>query len=71
MRRRRLALAFGLAVLLALAFAELSACRKKATMPAYPGPAKLPTAAPYKPPPTRVWPTLKPGQPTLVPPLPR
>jgi hypothetical protein len=70
MRRRRFAAALALAALLGLVWVEGSGCRRKTAPAAYPGPAKLPTAAPYKPPPTRVWPTLRPGQPTLRPTLP-
>jgi hypothetical protein len=70
-RRRRLSLFLAPAALLGFLWLDLSACRKKTQTPAYPGPAKLPTAAAYKPPPTQVWPTQRPGQPTLIPPLPR
>ena len=71
MRRNRSSLALALAALLGLVWVEGSGCRKKIP-PARPrpGPGKLPTAAPYTPPPTRVWPTLRPGQPTLRPTLP-
>ena len=70
MRRSRFSFALALAALLGLVWIEGSGCRKKSP-PARPGPVKLPTAAPYTPPPTRVWPTLLPGQPTLRPTLPR
>jgi hypothetical protein len=70
-RRRRFSTVLAFATLLGLVVVEGSACKKKKQPPAYPGPAKLPTAAAYKPPPTQVWPTQRPGQPTVIPPLPR